>query len=292
MGRWIALHGDDRGRGMFFYREGNYSVGPFTREKMIELHEKRVIDDRTLVSQENSGVWYEFAKHPMLVMDSSPENITAALDPVTVMTVHDPAISPSQNVTTSGADCASGWCTAPVAPWRRFFARMLDVTVFGLIGWGFVGYLWYSFDPLAADSFFNHVHPIADSMMTVALGCLVSGVFLGFVGTTPGKSIFGIRVRDCNQNRLGVSRALARDFTVFAKGLGFGIPGVSFITMIVSYFMLRRHGEMSWDQGRYAVSYRKNGALQIVLSFSGLILYFIVILMIMVMNNAMDWISP
>jgi len=105
----------------------------------------------------------------------------------------------------------------PAAPWRRYFARIFDLTVFGVLAWFLIGFGWYSTAPLQADQFFTQLSPPLDAILTLALGSLVTGLVLGFVGTTPGKSIFGIRVKDLKGQSIGVASGIARDLTYYSK---------------------------------------------------------------------------
>jgi hypothetical protein len=48
--------------------------------------------------------------------------------------------------------------------------------------------------------------------------------------------------------KLGYGEALKRSFYVLAVGLGFGIPVIQIVTMIIAYFRLTKSGMTWWDE--------------------------------------------
>lgn len=270
---------------MYYYRDGIHSVGPFTKEKLIELHRKQIINDQSLVRSEDSDAWFEYSRVSLSLSEpSSPGRAGSEFSGAPEM-----AVAPHRQTRVNDTDFAqqaeSGWVLSPVAPWRRYFARAFDLTVFSLLAWFLVGYAWYSVAPLDADNFFNQTNPFVDAILTLFMGSVISGLVLGFVGTTPGKSIFGIRVRNLQGDSIGLVNGIGRDLTVFFKGLGLGIPVISLITLILSYRQLKHKQVMSWDEGRYTVSYRPNSWTQISLSIAGIALYAVIIGLITALNQ-------
>ena len=155
--------------------------------------------------------------------------------------------------------------------------------MFGVLAWFLIGFGWYSIAPLQADQFFTQLNPTLDALLTLALGSLVTGLVLGFVETTPAKSIFGIRVKDLKGQSIGVSNGIARDLTILFKGLGLGIPFVSLITLVLSYQRLKKDHVMSWDAGQFTVTYRRNTGSQIAMTIAGVILYFVIVAIVFVL---------
>ncbi len=47
---------------MHYYRDGTHSVGPFSEEKLLELHSKGIINDQSLVRSADSDAWFEYSK--------------------------------------------------------------------------------------------------------------------------------------------------------------------------------------------------------------------------------------
>lgn len=263
---------------MYYYRDNIHSVGPFTKEKLSELHGKGIIHDHTLVRSAESEAWFEYSK--LSLEGSNLQLPSERMEPTfSATTVTSTYSQPTAQIETAESitQVDSTWVLSPIAPWRRYFARMFDLTVFGLIGWVLVGYAWYSIAPLQADNFLNQLNPTVDAILTICLGSLVSGLVLGFVGTTPGKSIFGVRVKTLKGKSIGVANGIARDFTIFIKGLGLGIPLISLITLVLSYRHLKEHKVMSWDAGQFTVTYKRNNGAQIAMTIAGIILYIVII---------------
>lgn len=126
-----------------------------------------------------------------------------------------------------------------VRPWIRFWARTFDTLVFGVVLGILLGLLW----PEALD--------IADSIFNIVLLLVISFVAatsFALFGTTPGKAIFRVSVRNADGTKLSFGKALVRELKVLLRGLGLGIPLVSLITQIVCYSRLSGNGDTSWDR--------------------------------------------
>jgi hypothetical protein len=172
------------------------------------------------------------------------------------------------------------WTEFPVAPWRRYFARSLDILILGLSTYFFLGLFGFLLIPVTTQDFFSKLNFLYASMLGAFFGFLVSGLILGLVGTTPGKAIFGIKVRMLNGQQLSVSNAISRDMKAYLVGCGLGIPFVSFITFILSYLRLKKYGATQWDEGRYLLTYKVNSWRQWILNILGIFLFLIAIVLI------------
>lgn len=96
---------------------------------------------------------------------------------------------------------------------------------------------------------------------------------IGLSGRTPGKWLFGIRIAGPDGGPIGVWRALRREVSVFAYGLGLGLPLVSIVTLILAYRRLKSRGATRWDAGQgILVLHRPEGARQNRLNMVGLFL--------------------
>jgi hypothetical protein len=59
---------------------------------------------------------------------------------------------------------------------------------------------------------------------------------------------------------MSTSEGYLRSWAVALRGMGFGIPIVTFITNIVGYNRLTKHGITTWDeQGQFTVTHRNPG---------------------------------
>lgn len=183
---------------------------------------RRVIEnmlaDNAAYETLQSGVYLEQMKSPAPALpDSAPEEPEESAEPEGV------------------------W----VSPWRRFFARWLDnVFCSVLLNWLWVdvagipmnGGLWIS---------------IVKGILLLLAILLTESLFLCTLGTTPGKLLLGLRVRDEDGRRLGWSAALERTSTVLFTGEGLHIPVISFWRNWVSYRDANEGMTLLWEyQGR------------------------------------------
>jgi uncharacterized RDD family membrane protein YckC len=168
------------------------------------------------------------------------------------------------------------WQLTPVAPWRRYGARMLDTLFTGAGGWFFLSLAFYAVAPTAADEFFNlisgRLERFADIMLTVFVAFFINSLLMTFIGTTPGKAIFGIKVLTKAGQRLTMSQCFLREADVWLRGLAIGFPLLSLFTMILSFRRLREKSVTYWDHGRYMVMYRRPGTRQTWLNILGVVL--------------------
>jgi uncharacterized RDD family membrane protein YckC len=124
-------------------------------------------------------------------------------------------------------------------PWHRWLARMLDVGCFG-------GLMGMVMGAVAPDVLLG-ANDIALNLMLLALWVPVETLLISAYGTTPGKALLRIRVTNADGHSLPPGTALERSFQVWMGGLGFGVPLVSLITMVMAYNRLEKQGSTAWD---------------------------------------------
>lgn len=195
-------------------------------------------DDRNLAIMEPGSQTTAYAVsgevfNPIQV-HSTALTVPVAVSPINIITPEPPSITVSQ-----------------VRPWTRYFARLTDIYLFSII----VGIM----AALYAPSILN----VPDVVLTI--GILFAWVFqesilLTNCGTTPGKWLFKINVRDSRGRKLSFSDALNRSFSVLFKGFGAGVPFISLFALLSSKSKLKRDGITSWDEeGGYVVTHEKIG---------------------------------
>lgn len=104
-------------------------------------------------------------------------------------------------------------------PWRRFFARMVDSGIGTLLIYALLA-LVFRADLIGMSAAAQWVV----SFLGLAASILVEPLWLHFWGWTPGKWIFGLKVRDKAGEKLSLSDAKDRALGVFSRGLGWNIP--------------------------------------------------------------------
>lgn len=130
-------------------------------------------------------------------------------------------------------------------PWVRFWARLFDHTLFGAIAGFFLGIFIYIVAPLFM---FSRMYVIAANIILTGLWIFIEAYLLSVWGTTIGKWLLGVSVRDLEGNKLSYNAALKRGLQVWVKGLVLGLPVISLFGLIHSYGQLRGEWKKtSWD---------------------------------------------
>ncbi len=128
-------------------------------------------------------------------------------------------------------------------PWRRYFARIMDFILYHMIVYIFCVLVFRVNITNVSDfaSYFIFTVP------TMIFMLFVEPFFLSKFGTTPGKALLGIRVLSSTGDNLSYAVAVRRTYRALLTGLGFQIPIISLITLILSYFKVKRMQSMTYD---------------------------------------------
>lgn len=133
--------------------------------------------------------------------------------------------------------------TAPTHPWRRYFARAIDLSIVSAIR---------SFLLIAV----LRIRPVNDfiytflglSICTHLISIPIEGLLLHFWGSTPGKWIMGIRVESVNGGKLSIRDAMLRSWNVLRYGYGFTVPIYEWWRLYQCHKDYTLYGYTSWDQ--------------------------------------------
>lgn len=145
-----------------------------------------------------------------------------------------------------------------VSPWRRYWARIIDIFLFSFL-FGII-----------ATFYFPSVLKLNEFVLGVIIlffWIFIETILLASLGTTPGKWLLNIRVVDLNANKLNFSVSFRRSFNVWWEGLGLGIPLISLVTLIVSFNKLKNEGITKWDQVlQLRIRYKRLGFFRTVIA--------------------------
>jgi len=130
-----------------------------------------------------------------------------------------------------------------VHPWRRFFARHLDLVLMAFALGMINGAVFEENSP--AGRLLNNGGVMM--LLAIVLFVPVEAILLATWGSTTGKALYGIRIKRDDAGALSFGEALSRSFDVSARGLGFGLPLVSWVTLFLGYKTLRDTKKTSWD---------------------------------------------
>ena len=130
------------------------------------------------------------------------------------------------------------------SPAVRLMARLVDMSLYTVLAYHVFYMRGVPFNPA-----------LLPGSPMFWLGLLVlEPLLLSTWGTTPGKALFRLRVRQMvapgqggQAVRLGYWRAFARTLLVFVLGLGMMLSILPLFTMLISRWQLRRQGITVWD---------------------------------------------
>jgi uncharacterized RDD family membrane protein YckC len=159
-----------------------------------------------------------------------------------------------------------------IRPWVRYWARSVDYALFSLLCGLALSILPVEIE---SDAFLNLI-----GVSILFFWIFFEALFLSTWGTTPGKWLLRITVRNWKGYKLNFAEALLRSFYVWLIGIGTGIiPIISLITQIVSYYKLTNHGITTWDEkGNFIVYHEKIGLFRTLVAAFFLIIFFIIVI--------------
>jgi hypothetical protein len=149
------------------------------------------------------------------------------------------SIEPSEIITNKKSSGFFQEQTFPPNPFLRFLARAFDYSLFLLLLTGARFFLGSYFP----QSLFGHMIPFEYLGWIPIEACL-----LHFWGTTPGKFLCKIQVKQGRKETLSWESSFSRSWKVWFRGIGMGIPIVSFVCMFMAFNRLKLLGFVSWDR--------------------------------------------
>lgn len=129
-------------------------------------------------------------------------------------------------------------------PARRFIARIVDTTIVTLIGNAIlkIGFRINTGLSMQTIMYCEIIFWLFELM--------IEPLLLSTIGTTPGKWIMGIKVRDMKtKGKLEIKQSYMRALKLAWHGFGFMIPIFTLYKRGVSYFRCRMNDTMPWDAG-------------------------------------------
>ena len=127
-------------------------------------------------------------------------------------------------------------------PWRRFWARSFDLLLYQTL-WLLL--IALGFGVLLVPR--TNVHTFFDAVVAMLLMLVLEPLWLAFFGTTPGKAIFGLAIRNQEGQKLTYKEARERTWAVFGSGLGYAIPFYQLYRMWRSFKQCSENETLEWD---------------------------------------------
>ena len=210
------------------YQDGTNTIGPLPESQLKALCMSGRLQIDSLVWSEGMSEWDKASTYFVV-----------------------PPLIPTANETTKTDELGTTGATPLLQqgrPWTRFFARCIDIILFGIS----VGIVLGIFAP----SLLEINDAIFGILLTLGFVFVEPLMFANW-GTTPGKWLLMIQVRNLDGTGMTYSKALERAFNVWIKGLGAGIPIVTLFTELHSFNTLKKQGVTSWDKDRFSVTHGK-----------------------------------
>lgn len=132
---------------------------------------------------------------------------------------------------------APGFSNEPLHPIRRFFARILDISLYTILL--YIIKVQMGINPLVIES-------MAKELMFQVPYLLLDGFALSYIGTTPGKWLLNIRLRAHDGQRLEFTTSLIRSIRVWVLGFAMQSPLI-IISIPFSWFVATKYGKFLWD---------------------------------------------
>lgn len=140
-------------------------------------------------------------------------------------------------------------------PWRRYFARLIDITLFSTV-LSVVFWLAFSSVREAGKNIPGYplVYLYAFNYLIACLSLVLEGVWYRLCGPTPGKRIMALEVVDLHGHPLTTRQYARRLADVFVAGYGLFIPFVSLVCMVRQKQWVQHRGATSYDMEKYRVN--------------------------------------
>lgn len=129
-------------------------------------------------------------------------------------------------------------------PWARFFARGIDLYVWGLM----IREILKLISINTYKQLSSIAHGYAINAIIFVLWIFVEGLAISKFGYTFGKWLLNIHVRNYDGGKLNFNTSLKRVFNVWFYGEGLSIPYLSVVTNVISYFYLKNNEITKWDK--------------------------------------------
>jgi hypothetical protein len=256
----------------FYILNGSQQEGPLSADQVNDLLARGSINQSSLIWFEGLSEWAPIEKFSDLFPRSGPTQFPTSNKAASANLIKTKESSPKWKKVVFGVN----------HPWRRYFARFVDFYIFGL--WWFVifGLLLEKASPeLHKHLVFIVKEGIFDGPLGLLIWMPIEVALISLFGTTPGKLLFGICVKDQNGNNLTILDSLRRYIKLVVSGLACGFPILLYLANLWACKRLESEGTTSWDNGAgsVVVHSEKNswryffGTIGVLLAFSSIMMF-------------------
>lgn len=224
----------------WWYASGDTRKGPVSLDTLRQLLLERKVSEGALVWKEGLEKWAPLSEIPDL------NQVVKAVPPeLPKPTTREHLIA------------------LPLAgPWRRFFARLVDLWVIALPASFAAAFALSAVSPAFGLWIQRPGSEYAFGWLILPLVLLVEVGIVALFGTTLGKALLGVTVTTVGAQRPTAAQYLQRQLGVYWYGLGTGFPLVFLFTMVRQHGRLKAGGQARYDEGKFNVKAPKLGALR------------------------------
>lgn len=233
-----------------YWIQDHEKKGPLPEVEVISMLEAGLIPENVRAWHAGCAEWVRIHDLPVLkemfairkekeerrkAEEEAPEDEAAELsvaDPVEAGTVPEEAETAEDE----------GVVMVVPYPYVRFLGRMADVMMHMTLYLAVLRILGVAFTPDFLPGSYEALLYLCLPMV------LIEAAFIGTLGTTPGKAMLGVSVRDYQGNRLSFSTAFRRSLFVMVLGLGCFAPSLMALALFFSWWWVRRFGFTPWDR--------------------------------------------
>jgi len=236
----------------WWYAVDGSKKGPVNTDNLKTLLIENKITPATMVWREGFDAWVSFSE----VEELRPLSQSVPPEP--------PPIDPDERGHLIVLSLAG--------PWRRFFARIIDMWTLGIVLGLLFGYAIAS----KSTAFALWIQkPGSDYLFGWGLVPFIlatEAAIFGLFGTTLGKAMLGVRVINVDVQRPTGMQYLKRMVGLYWYGLGTAFPFVTLFTMARQYGRLKAGKQTGYDEGFFNVKATRLGVVRIILVIIGIFL--------------------
>jgi uncharacterized RDD family membrane protein YckC len=214
----------------WYVRRGEYELGPLGDDALRALVGTGQVSAETPVRREGVCGWTAAAAIPGVL---GPRAVAPRAPDPQASVAEAPAVAPAA-------------MPQPASPWRRYWARSLDISICVFVMAVLVGALSPT---LLAQSTLGEARGWILLLALLPLSLALDTLIYWALGNSPGKAIAGIKVlKEDGRRPLSAPVHLRRNLGVYLFGLGLGLPLLSLITLIWSYGRAAAAEPSIWDR--------------------------------------------
>jgi uncharacterized RDD family membrane protein YckC len=243
----------------WWYAQNGERLGPHPAEHLQVLYRSGALSDNTLVWTKGMASWAKVSTVPELSSPKPflppplPEAPRPFVPPAIPASPYEPPKSDPRAASLGDPDLRS--LHDPIAgPWRRFFARSIDLQVIGFPLGLAIGLFLLAASPSISEwvSSPGSEYIVGFALLPIIL--LMEAIIVAVFRNSPGKAALGIKVRTLSGQRLTLHQYVDRQMRVYVTGYGIGFPIVTLFTMGSCYSALKNEGSTTYDRGQFRVT--------------------------------------